>query len=103
LAGQTPLYYAARRGNLELCKLLIEKGADVTHLDSLGKTAVEYARKAKFVDVAEYLNNELRRSKDEGIKMMSFQSYSVEESVQRKRKEDHLKMQRQTYKIVFLN
>ena len=40
LAGQTPLYYAARRGHLELCKLLIEKGADVTLLDNSGKTAV---------------------------------------------------------------
>jgi ankyrin repeat protein len=76
LAGQTPLYYAARRGHLDLCKMLIEKGADVNHLDNSGKTAVEYARKAKFMDVAEYLNNELKRTKDEGIKM-SLQSYSV--------------------------
>lgn len=48
LAGQTPLYYASRRGHLEMCKLLIEKGANVTHLDTHNKTAIEYARRAKF-------------------------------------------------------
>lgn len=57
LAGQTLLYYAARRGHLELCKILIEKGADISHTDSNGKTAVEYAKKAKYADVAELLIN----------------------------------------------
>lgn len=57
LAGQTPIYYAARRGHLELCRLLIEKGADVSHTDSTGKTALEYARKAKYAEVAELLLN----------------------------------------------
>lgn len=40
LAGQTPLYYAARRGHLEICKILLEKGADVAHVDKKGKTAI---------------------------------------------------------------
>jgi hypothetical protein len=87
LAGQTPLYYAARRGHLELCKVLIEKGADVAHTDTNGKTAVELARKAKFSEVAEVLGGELRRTKE--VSRHSHQSYSLEESnLERRRKRE---------------
>jgi hypothetical protein len=55
LAKQTPIYYAARRGHMEMCQLLIEKGADITILDMSNKTVVEYAKKAKFLEVADYL------------------------------------------------
>lgn len=48
LAQQTPLYYAAKKGNLEMCKLLVENGCDPTHHDSHNKTAVEYARRARY-------------------------------------------------------
>lgn len=64
LVGQTPLYYAARRGHTEICRLLIERGANPLHLDSHGKNAVEYARKAKFLETAEFLNNEARKVKE---------------------------------------
>lgn len=103
LAGQTPLYYAARRGHLECCKVLIEKGADVSHTDSNGKTAVEFARKAKYTEVADFLGGELRRMRDVG--KFSHQSYSIEESnlEKRKKKEEAQRTSRQTYKIVFLN
>lgn len=47
LVGQTPLYYAARKGHLDMCKLLVERGANVEHLDFTSKTAAEYAKKAK--------------------------------------------------------
>lgn len=60
LAAQTAIYYAARRGHLDMCKLLLEKGADITHHDSSRKTAVEYAKRAKYIDVAEYLDKELK-------------------------------------------
>jgi ankyrin repeat protein len=101
LAGQTPLYYAARRGHLEMCRVLVEKGADVSHLDSSNKTAAEYAKKSKHYDIAEYLVNEIKRTKD--IKF-SLPSQSREESnlEKRKKKEDQKNI-RQTYKIVFLN
>lgn len=49
------------------------------------------------------LNSELRRTKD--VNKFSVQSYSIEESnlEKRKKKEDSIKIQRQTYKIVYLN
>ena len=48
LAKQTPLFYAARKGHLEMCRALVEKGCDLNHIDSSNKTAVEYAKKMKF-------------------------------------------------------
>jgi hypothetical protein len=39
-----------------MCKLLVEKGADVSHTDVTNKSPAEYAKKAKFVEVCEYLN-----------------------------------------------
>lgn len=51
LAKQSPIYYAARRGHLEMCRLLIEKGAELTHLDMSNKTVLEYAKKAKYTEL----------------------------------------------------
>jgi ankyrin repeat protein len=92
LVGQTPLYYAGRRGHLDMCRLLIERGSNPAHLDSNGKTAVEYARRAKFLETAEYLNAELKRSRD------GKQSNSEDQ-----RRKEEGKEPKQTYKLVFLN
>ena len=40
LAEQTPLYYAAKKGHLDMCKALIERGCSVIHHDIHHKTAV---------------------------------------------------------------
>jgi ankyrin repeat protein len=40
-----------------MCKILLEKGSDITHLDNNGKNVVEYAKKAKFIETAEFLAN----------------------------------------------
>jgi len=42
--GFTPLMWAARAGNLEITKLLIEKGANVQDTDNDGNDALHYAR-----------------------------------------------------------
>ena len=42
--GFTPLIWAARAGNLEITKLLIEKGANVHDTDNDGNDALHYAR-----------------------------------------------------------
>jgi hypothetical protein len=40
-----------------MCKLLIEKGIDIAHIDSTNKTAGDHAKKLKFTEIAELLNN----------------------------------------------
>lgn len=57
LAKQTPLYYAVRKGHIQICKELVEKGCDVSHHDSNNKTAAEYAKKFKYQEVADYLSS----------------------------------------------
>ena len=52
---QTPLFYAAREGKLEVCKLLVEKGVDVDHMDNRKQIALHFAKKFKRDDVVDYL------------------------------------------------
>jgi ankyrin repeat protein len=75
LSQQTPLYYAARRGHIELCRILIEKGADIGHIDSTGKSAIEFAKKAKFNEVADLLASELKRLREVGKFSLPSQSF----------------------------
>jgi ankyrin repeat protein len=42
--GYTPLHYAAVRGDNEMIKYLVSKGADVAHTSVLGQTPVDLAR-----------------------------------------------------------
>lgn len=63
LASQTALYYAARKGHTEMCRKLIEKGANPLILDAQNKTAADYAKKARHNETAEVLNQEIRRQK----------------------------------------
>lgn len=41
--GEAPLHWAAVNGQLELCKLLVEAGADFLKANGLNKTASEVA------------------------------------------------------------
>ena len=47
-----------------MCKLLIEKGADLTLLDMANKTVVEYAKKAKYHELADFLSGELKKVRE---------------------------------------
>ena len=51
----TPLVMAAASGHLEIVKLLLASGADITFTDSEGKTALECAEKAEHKEVIDYL------------------------------------------------
>jgi hypothetical protein len=53
--GMTPLLYAAKWGNFEIVKLLIEKGANVNARDINGNTALSAARTNNHETVYNYL------------------------------------------------
>ena len=53
--GMTPLMYAARYNNVEMIKLLIANGADVSATSKMGFTAKQYAELAGAEDAAAIL------------------------------------------------
>lgn len=57
--GLTPLMIAARYNNVEIIKLLLEKGADVKAKDEKGITALKYAEASNSKEVIELLKTAL--------------------------------------------
>ncbi|RJS02671.1 sigma-70 family RNA polymerase sigma factor [Xanthomonas sp. CFBP 7698] len=53
--GRTPLMFAAQAGNVQLCKLLLEHGADKAALDGSGMSASDVAKAAGWIAVVELL------------------------------------------------
>ena len=53
--GGTPLHWAAYKGCLDACRLLIEHGADVNALDTFGDTPLSDAISEDHTDVVELL------------------------------------------------
>ena len=87
IAQQTPLFYAAREGHLEMCKVLIEAGCDLSHQDTSHKMASHYAKKYTKNEVFEYLSNEYQTLKDQKkIQSDSRQESNPEEKVATKPK-----------------
>lgn len=52
-----------------MCKLLVENGCDVSHHDAHNKTAVEYARRARYHEVTEFLAAQTKKAKDSNTKV----------------------------------
>lgn len=55
IQGQTLLYWAVHSGDLEITKLLIDKGACINKKDRFGRTALTNAAYFGFVDIAKLL------------------------------------------------
>jgi len=45
--GETPLFYAVRKGNIAAVELLIDNGASVAYINNAGKSVAEVAREAQ--------------------------------------------------------
>ena len=54
-ADQTPLSLAAQKGNTEVCRLLLEKGADTEAIDSSTWTPLHHAVNGGFLDTCRLL------------------------------------------------
>lgn len=80
-----------------MASLLLSRGADIGFLDANNKTAVEYARKAKFYELGDFLNAELKR-----VKEVSKSEEPEKKSIPR-RKDETVKEARHSYKLVHLN
>lgn len=57
----TALMSAANEGNLEIVRILIENGADTEAMNSAGFTALYWARKHHYKEIAELLEKKIRK------------------------------------------
>ncbi|WP_396184027.1 ankyrin repeat domain-containing protein [Flavobacterium sp.] len=57
--GLTPLMYAPRYNQVEIIKILLEKGADVKVKDDKGFTALDHAENSKATEAIAVLKNYL--------------------------------------------
>lgn len=58
----TPIMMAARAGHILTVKLLLDEGADATLKNDVGMTAIDFANKYEFKDIAEGLTFRLRKA-----------------------------------------
>lgn len=92
--GQTPLFYAAKRGNKELVALLLEKGADYYKTDKNGDLARNIAFRAGYKDIVEQLDgfvieqtNKVHKQYEDYNKALADQ-YKALEDQERQRNEE---------------
>ena len=64
--GCTPLHYAAGTGDVDFCKLLIQYGSLVSTYDYYNYTCVDYAREARNMEAASYLQKKLLSTASNG-------------------------------------
>ena len=87
---------------------MIEKGADPLIADGHKKLASDIAKKAKYSEVAEFLQNEIRKLKNEGkIEQSQERINAVNDSSaqdkQKGNKKKDVAAPKQSYKVVLMN
>lgn len=78
IRGQTPAYWAAYHGNLDMLMKLKKYGADLTHRDLRGKTPLRAAAKYNHVHVIEFLAShkvDLNELDDRGLSPLHLAAY----------------------------
>ena len=55
--NQTPLFYSAKEGNVEISEILIEKGCDVNHKDTNGQTCLFYGARFGKLEICKLFAN----------------------------------------------
>jgi ankyrin repeat protein len=58
---QTPLHLAVIKDNVELIKLFVSNGADITLVDEKNLTALDYAKDENNIDIIEFLEKEMKK------------------------------------------
>ena len=53
--GQTPLHFAAKNGNYQVCKFAIQNGSEINLVDVYGKTPFHYAAENEHFEVYEMM------------------------------------------------
>lgn len=102
IAGQTALFYGAKEGNLDMCKVLVESGCDLSIQDSSGKMASHMARKHNRQEVFEYLTAEYQILKDQkklSLDGDSHQNLDKSGKNHKKKKEGQLSQNTVTYRL----
>lgn len=68
LSNQTALFYAAREGHTELCKILIENGCNPATQDVLRKTASYYAKQQNNKETLSLINSYLNKKEEKIVR-----------------------------------
>jgi hypothetical protein len=69
--GCTPLHYAAGTGDVDFCKLLLNYGAQVATYDFYNYTCVDYAREARMMEAASFLQKKLLQTASQASGLVS--------------------------------
>jgi ankyrin repeat protein len=57
--NNTPLLYAVKNNNYEICKLLIDAGADIHAMNMYKTTPLQYATHMNYTEIIDLLKNEI--------------------------------------------
>ena len=88
--GQTCLFYAAAEGNLEMCQLLAENGANLLATDKNKERPMHYARRGGHRSIIDFLNGFNRKEMRKVQEMREERPIqeSSQNTVDRKRKKE---------------
>lgn len=92
--GRTPLFLAASKGHFEICRLLLDAGADPCAVDDAGNTAVSFALSSGHPQIAALLTERCRctpaLANPECLQAATFRDHTAAEATEECSNEDRL-------------